>query len=213
MTISAKKRNTWPMRNFFFIFLFFSAYVSADSARNEIQNILKDKTLTKNQIQKIRIGKTITAAELVSITKLRQSLDFKVYAIHPLSCRRGFRKISQYEEYSNYINFIKESTYDEKTNVVYLKMKPPIIRKFFYLEFKIPRIQEAGDYAFTFTKGFLLGLKGRILVSQLKNKKCLLSISANWQGKKLKYPKKIFEFFTESILENGIKKLIRMSTI
>ena len=50
-----------------------------------------------------------------------QNLSFFVVGLHPRSCSKALLKIGNYEEYKNYLSFVTQSEYNDKTQTIYLK--------------------------------------------------------------------------------------------
>ncbi|MFT6070548.1 MAG: hypothetical protein ACJAT2_002681 [Bacteriovoracaceae bacterium] len=139
-----------------------------------------------------------------------QSLDFKLAGVHKRSCRYALKKVSLYENYKDYMGFIKNSTYNEKTSRIYLKISHTILPIDMVLNFIIPRIKKPGAYPFVFDKGFLKDLKGEIHVSPL-GKECFFYVLANWEGPDTGFSNSLFEFFSKGIAVLAIENLFRVS--
>jgi hypothetical protein len=213
MTISAKKRNTWPMMQKTFLLLIFNITVNSLAGPTKLSQILGNNNLKKKHEKILLKGDLISSVNMNSLPGKKQDFKFSVLGLHPHSCQRALRKISQYQEYKNYIDFVKESQYDENLKMIFLEIKSPIIPKTFYLHFEIPRIQEPGSYAFSFKKGFLKDLNGKIEVIQTVSNRCFLKMNGTWIGPSTPFPNLIFELFSQTILKMGLKRLIRMSSV
>ena len=213
MTISAKKRNTWPMIFNIVITFLLLIPVFASSGQKNLTDELKKLHLEKRHARLLRRQKLLSEVNMKSDKPGKQSLKFHILGLHPHSCRKALRKIGQYQEYKNFMNFVKDSRYDDKTHYLYLKIEPPVVSKSFYLHFKIPRIQEPGTYPFTFEKGFLKNLQAVIEVISISPSNCLLKMSGKWEGQKTLYPDFLFELFAQTVLKIGLERLIRMSSV
>lgn len=141
----------------------------------------------------------------------QQKLEFIISGLHPNSCSVALQKLSRYEEYSKFIDFVKLSRYNEKTGRIYLYLQASILPFNMALDFKIPRITRPGNYPFEFDKGFLYGLKGEIKVIDGPNKRCLFFSDARWQGPDSGIPDLIFELFTNTLAEKSMELLFRIS--
>lgn len=139
-----------------------------------------------------------------------QSLDFKLAGIHKRSCRYALKKISLYENYKDYMGFIKNSSFNEKTSRIYLKISHAILPIDMVLYFILPRIKSEGVYPFIFDKGFLKDLAGEIHVSSIKNQ-CFFYVSAKWEGPDTGFSDSLFEFFSKGIAVLAIENLFRVS--
>lgn len=141
----------------------------------------------------------------------QQKLNFIISGLHPNSCAVALQKLSQYEEYSKYIDFIRLSRYNKKSGRIYLYLEASILPFNMALDFKIPRITKTGTYPFEFDKGFLHGLKGEIQVIDGPNNRCLFFSNARWQGADSGIPDLIFELFTNTLAEKSMEVLFRIS--
>lgn len=141
----------------------------------------------------------------------RQKLDFIISGLHPNNCSVALQKLSRYEEFYKFIDFVKLSSYNEKTKRIYLLLDADILPFRMALDFKIPRITKVGSYPFSFDKGFLDGLKGTIHVINGPNNRCLFYSDAYWQGPDTGIPDIIFELFSSTLAEKSMEVLFRIS--
>src|SRR5690606_30666807 len=109
----------------------------------------------------------------------------------PRNCTRAMRKLSLYENYHNYMDFIKTSSYNDKTQKFTFTIEHTLLPYNMVVRFKIPRITKEGHYPFTFEDGFLKDLKGTIIVQEI-GKYCLLGLKADWRGPETKIPNIVF---------------------
>lgn len=155
-------------------------------------------------------GNVISVGKVSSPTKETQQMMLFVSGVHPRNCTRAMRKLSLYENYSSYMDFIKVSQYDEQKQQVTFIMDHMLLPFPMNLTFKIPRITKAGKYPFTFDHGFLKDLKGTIGVAEV-GKFCLLTLKTDWQGPETKIPNLAFEAFIQTVGKLGLEHLIRVS--
>lgn len=155
--------------------------------------------------------KRIYRKAIVKTKDNKQSLDYKIYGIHPNKCRTALRKLSRYEKFNEYIDLVKLSGYSEKKKQIYLYLDHTLMPFPMSLTFNIPRIKKPGVYPFTFDKGFLKGLKGEIHVRQLSDNRCLFFSKSYWKGPKSSIPDTLFEMFSETLGELAMEKLFRVS--
>ena len=160
--------------------------------------------------EKLSKGVTIIDSQVASEKNKQQSFHFKLAALHPKSCQIALRKLSRYETFQKYIDFIDRSSYDEKTKKVYFRLKSSLLPYTMILQFKFDRISKPGIYHFQFQYGFLKGLKGVVHISQYK-RRCLFYTQADWQGPDSKIPNMVFEFFTEALSKILVNKLFAIS--
>ena len=168
---------------------------------NSIHHIEKGIIVTNTDVQ----GQKIQGIK-------KQKLEFKIAGLHKKSCSFALRKLSYYERYHQYLDFVKKSNYDQKQGRIDFYISASILPFSMRLNFKIPRITKPGVYPFTFDRGFLKGLKGNIHVSTYKNK-CLFFTNAHWQGKHSGINNSLFEFFTNVLTKAAMENLFRISSI
>lgn len=166
--------------------------------------------------------KQISRGEIISISKVnsyqnkankleRQNLNFQIYGLHPRSCRLALRKISRYENFSKWVDFIKTSEYNDQTHLVYFVLSHSLMPFDMELEFEIPRITTTGSYPFIFSRGLLKNLKGTIDVYEDRGQ-CLFVTKAIWDGDKTKIPDSVFEFFTQALSKKSMEIIFRISS-
>lgn len=165
---------------------------------------------SEGQTEDLLKGEVISISKVTSPTEKAQQMMLFVSGIHPRNCTRAMRKLSLYENYTQYVDFIKESKYDEKKQEVKFVMDHTLLPFPMVLAFKIPRITKAGHYPFTFENGFLKDLKGTISVKEV-GKFCLLSLKTDWEGPATKIPNLPFEIFIQTVGKIGLEHLIRVS--
>jgi len=139
-----------------------------------------------------------------------QSLEFKTSGLHTRPCRFALKKLSKYENFKNYLDFVTESHYQDDKKRVNFRLSSKLLPFDMTLDFVLPRITKQGAYPFFFDKGFLTGLQGVIHVSEYKNR-CLFYTEANWKGPETKIPDLIFEFFSVTLSKIAMKNLFRIS--
>ena len=189
---------------FFFLLLPVITYSS------ELKDYFQGKQkLSPQQFEQLQKGE-ITSFSNVESSETEQMLDLYVAAIHPKKCNRALRKISLYEKYSNFMDFITKSTYDESKQEIYLLFEHSVLPSRMYIKFKIPRVKKEGKYPFIFEEGMFLGLKGNIHVKKY-GRKCIMYMDAHWIGKKTKFPNVVMEAFSQTLTRLTLDKLIRIS--
>ncbi|MES2525757.1 MAG: hypothetical protein V4598_01665 [Bdellovibrionota bacterium] len=120
------------------------------------------------------------------------------------------RKLSLYENYSSYMDFIKSSQYNEKTQRFSFTVDHTLLPFPMVVGFKIPRITKEGHYPFTFDDGFLKDLKGTVIVKEV-GKFCMLGLKTDWRGPETKIPNIVFATFVETVAKLGLEHLTRVS--
>lgn len=165
---------------------------------------------SEGQTEDLLKGEVISVGNVTSPTDKEQQMMLFVSGVHPRNCTRAMRKLSLYENYSGYMDFIKKSSYDEKKQQVNFVMDHALLPFPMSLTFKIPRITKEGHYPFTFDHGFLKDLKGTIGVKEV-GKYCLLTLKTDWRGPETKIPNVAFEAFIQTVGKLGLEHLIRVS--
>jgi hypothetical protein len=165
---------------------------------------------SQGQIEDLLKGEVLSSGKVDSPTEKEQNMTLFVSGIHPRNCARAMRKLSLYENYQNYMDFIKSSQYDEITQKFSFSIDHTLLPFPMVVRFKIPRITKEGHYPFTFDDGFLKDLKGTIIVQDV-GKYCLLGLKADWRGPETRMPNLIFSTFVQTVGKLGLEHLIRVS--
>lgn len=166
--------------------------------------------VSEGQTEELLKGGVISSGHVTSPTEKEQQMMLFVSGIHQRNCTRAMRKLSLYENYHNYMDFIKESKYDEKTQKFSFTVEHTLLPFPMIVAFKIPRITKEGHYPFVFEDGFLKDLRGTVIVKEL-GKFCILGMKTDWRGPESKIPNVIFETFIETVAKLELEHLIRVS--
>lgn len=177
------------------------------------------KDLSQNQIRQLDKGEVLVYSEINSKeikvngqnTKT-QAFEYFAAGKHPKSCTKALYKMSFYEKYDSYIDFIQKSHYNEVSKELYFHFDHGLLPFPIRLNFKIERITTTGIYKYYFDNGFLKGLEGNIKVDHYQDK-CLFQIDAHWVGPDTGVNDTIFEMFTTTLGKLGIQKIFRISQI
>lgn len=141
----------------------------------------------------------------------KQELHFSIAGLHPKSCAYALKKLSLYENFSEFLDFVKKSEYDEFTGEIDFLISHTLLPYDMRLVFKLPRITKPGTYPFSFERGILLNLKGNIHVIEYKNR-CLFYTKADWEGPHSGFPNLVFEFFSQALAKISMERLFRISS-
>ena len=166
--------------------------------------------LAKGELEEVLKGEVISDGKVSTPIPKDQDLHLFVVGLHPRNCKRAMRKLALYENYSQYIDFIKVSSYDDRLQKFSFTVDHTLLPFKMLVKFKIPRIRDEGHYAFIFEDGFLKNLKGTVIVKQVE-KHCLLGLKADWQGPETVIPNFVFGTFLETVGKLGLEHLIRVS--
>jgi hypothetical protein len=83
-------------------------------------------------------GEVISTGKVHSPTKKEQQMFLFVAGVHPRNCTRAMRKLSLYENYKNYMDFIKSSQYDEISQKFSFTIDHTLLPFPMIVKFKIP---------------------------------------------------------------------------
>lgn len=166
--------------------------------------------ISQGEVTDLLKGNVISHGKVTAPTKEEQQLMLFVSGIHPRNCTRAMRKLSRYENYNQYMDFIKQSSYDENTQKFSFVIDHTLLPFPMSVKFKIPRIKGEGHYPFVFEDGFLKNLKGTVVVKNL-GKYCLMGLKTDWRGPETKIPNVVFGTFLETVGKLGLEHLIRVS--
>ena len=177
-------------------------------------NVLPYKKKLKEKIWAGEIFSESKVKSLVLVTDQKteeiQELKFSIAGFHQKSCDYALKKLSLYENYSDFIDFVKLSQYDEEKQEINFLLSHILLPYDMRLIFKLPRITKEGVYPFSFDQGILKDLKGTIYVEKINNR-CLFYTKAQWSGAHTKIPNTIFEFFSQTLAKMTMERLFRLS--
>lgn len=202
------------MKHIFFIVIsvlpavFYGKSPLNDISENIRSEILKGHVYVDTQVESAKKIENKVELEI-------QTLNFSIYGLHPQNCQLSLRKLSRYEQYQNYLNFVKKSEYNELTQKPTFLLSSSLLPFSMILSFKLPRITKPGSYPFSFDQGFLQGLTGTIEVNEeMVNKKarCFFKTHASWGGTKTSIPNSLFEFFVNTLAKMSMEKLFHISS-
>lgn len=166
-------------------------------------------------LKKLQQGEILTLSHVENTSQAQnrsqQKLIFRHLGMHQKNCRQVMARLGRYENYQDYLDFIKKSTYEESTQILFFTFDSPLMPFPLSLTFQLPRIQGPGVYPFLFTKGIFPNLKGTINVVDHKER-CLFFLKAEWQGPHTGIPNLIIEVFSQTLAQKGTEKLFRIST-
>lgn len=165
---------------------------------------------SEGQLEDLLKGEVISTGKVDSPTEKEQQMMLFVSGVHPRNCTRAMRKLSLYENYHNYMDFIKKSSYDDKTQKFSFVIDHALLPFPMIVGFKIQRIKGPGVYPFTFDDGFLKGLQGKVIVQEV-GKYCLMGLKTDWRGPDSKIPDVVFGTFVQTVGKLGLEHLIRVS--
>lgn len=172
----------------------------------------------KNVKEKISEGVIFSESKVDSNTlggQKNQSLKFSIAGLHPKNCSYAMKKLSLYENYYQFLDFVKESRYNESTREINFLLSHVLMPYDMRLIFKLERIKAPGVYPFSFDMGILKDLTGNIHVINHTDKgqsRCLFYTDASWKGPHTKIPDFILEGFSQALAKYSMERLFRLSS-
>ena len=189
----------------------FGAFFTAPAKVQDLGEFSTLRPLAPGQWQDLRKDEVVASSQIQTVAG-QQSLSYYAAGLHPLSCTKALRKMSQYESYKDFISFITHSRYDERAQKIFLRFNHALLPFPLTLHFTIPRIAGPGVYPFFFDKGMLTGLRGKIQVSP-HGDRCLMEVTSDWRGRPTGINDLVFEIFSVTLGKLGIKKVFRISSL
>lgn len=194
---------------FCFIMLFFNNFKTfADEI--SFEKLPYNKTIKENILN----GEVFSESQVKTVGEKpfqAQSLNFSIAGLHPKSCEYALKKLSLYEEFSHYLDFVKVSHYDEKKEEIDFFIEHSLMPYPFELTFNLPRVRKIGTYPFRFRVGVLKDLTGMIYVSKYKDR-CLFYTTAKWYGPHSGLPSFLLEIFSQTVSKISMELLFRISS-
>ncbi len=171
-----------------------------------IQSLEKNKSFSTATVSSQKINQETLPS--------RQSLKSSLVGVHPSSCKIALKKLSRYETYKDFLPFVKESSYQEDTSQVSLKVKSKLLPIIVPLTFNLPRIEKAGSYPFTIQGGLFDGLKGTIYIQDLvESNRCFFTTLSHWEGVHTGFPNIVIQKATTILSKSSMQKLFSVSAI
>ncbi len=172
----------------------------------------------KNVKEKILEGSVFSESKVedsVLVGQKRQSLNFSITGLHSKSCQYALKKLSLYENYREFLDFVKDSRYTAETEEINFLLSHVLLPYDMRLVFKLARITTPGIYSFRFEEGILKNLTGNIHVVQFTEKtklRCLFYTTATWSGAHTGIPNFILEGFSQALAKYSMERLFRLSS-
>lgn len=195
-----------------FIFLIFISFLGESVAnRTSIKKLEKEVSsiwkLSKTDYKYLQNSKVLSKSN-VTDKNGQQKFNLKALALHPYPCFKALRKLSQLDQYSNWIDFIKTSHYNSKNRLFTLTADHTLLPYPMIIHIIVDKPTKTGKYPFIFPTGMFTGLKGEFVIKDFENK-CLFTAYSNWEGKKGKIPNFVIELFSETLSRIGGEILIK----
>jgi hypothetical protein len=181
---------------YFSLFLFSQALFAKDAELFKFYN--NHWQITNKSIEYIKNGEILAESTVDSHKRKIQSFKMNIAAMHKRSCPRVLRKLSMYENYSDWISFIKSSQFDEKNKLLTIKADHTLLPFPMIVHILVKRATTQGKYDFSFPTGMFKGLKGKFIIKQHKAG-CAFYADSKWRGKDTKIPNFVIELFSETL--------------
>ncbi|MBT4792769.1 MAG: hypothetical protein HON90_14435 [Halobacteriovoraceae bacterium] len=173
-----------------------------------LDNYIKSKwKLSKSQKKYLLSGEVLAQSQVVDNNNA-QDFTMQVYAYHKKNCHKVIRKLSLLENYSQWVDFIKSSTYQANSHLFTLTADHPLLPFPMLIHIIVERPTKIGTYTFSFPTGIFRGLQGHFEITE-QNNRCLLFAKSHWQGQHTKIPNFIIELFSETLSKIGGHVLMR----
>jgi hypothetical protein len=155
-------------------------------------------------------SKVLATTKVKNLAGQQQELLYHTAYLHPKSCQQALPKLARYEDYPQYISFIKQVTYDEPKQNLKFILDSMLLPNKMSLELKLPRIDQPGSFPFKLERGIFPNLSGKINVYSIGSSHCLFYTSANWIGKDTGYPASVISLFSENLTIMGFEKMAKI---
>lgn len=194
------------MKTLLIIFIFaLKPQVFADT--NLQKFIYKNWKINKTQEQYLMQGKILSESKVKSPGK-KQDFSLNVMALQNVKCSKILRKISMLENYSEWVSFIKKSTYSEENKLFTIRADHALLPYPMLVHILVSRPTTAGFYPFMFPTGMFHGMAGHFEIKEF-DKKCIFYAKSHWNGPKTKIPDFVVELFSETLSRMGGEVLLR----
>lgn len=201
------------MQNNLLIYFLILYYCPSLLYAKEIEKVEEIVEITESSKIALKKGHFVIKSEIQSLNHNKeQSLNFLALGSNTQNCHDSMIKLSRYEIYPHYLDFIKEVSYHEEKEFLSFIIDHTLLPFRMSIEFVIPRIKEAGIYRYRFDKGFLKDLQGTIELIPEEDDRCLFKISAQWYGPHTGIPDSIFELFSSTLTRVALEKMFRLSS-
>ena len=142
----------------------------------------------------------------------KQTMTFSIAGKHSRTCQFALRKLSRYQDYSQFLDVVQASSYNEQNQEAFFALSSHLLPFNMSLTFKIAPMKAPGVYPFKFEKGFLSGLVGNIHVIASENH-CYFYAMADWLGPSSGISDQILAFFTKALGQLVMENLFRISAL
>ena len=185
----------------------FTVFTSSVKAENLSEYTKKVWDLNKAEQEYLQKGQILTISKVETLDN-KQQFNMKAMALHPKKCSRILRKLSRLENFSDWVSFIKKSTYQDNSRLFTLRAEHALLPFPMIVHIIVDRPTKQGRYKFMFPTGIFTGLKGHFEIKEF-DKRCLFFAKSFWKGKPTKIPNLIIELFSGGLTKMGGDILMR----
>lgn len=183
-------------------------FVWANDLSRELNDFISKRWELSSETKKdVLEGKILVEVDVTSKDK-KQKFALQALGIHPKSCTRVLRKLSRFEEFSDWISFIKKSTYHEKQRLITIHADHLLLPFPMLVHIIIDRPTKPGVYPFIFPTGIFTGLTGKVVIEQRAGQ-CFFYSDSNWQGKDTGINDMVIDVFATTLSKIGAEMLMR----
>lgn len=163
--------------------------------------------LTQSAKKRLAQEEILSQANITSLSSNTQKMKTSLSGLLALKCEKSLRVLGRYEAYSNYISYVKTSTYEK--GKLFFKLDHFLLPFPVTVDLKMPRIDKVGDYRVQFSTGFLKGLMAKFHIEQTEAG-CYFETTSEWSGPNLPIPSPIFSLFVQTASRMAMEKLFRV---
>lgn len=138
----------------------------------------------------------------------KQVFQMQATGLHTKKCRKVLRKLSLFENYPEWISFVKKLTYNDESHLLTMHADHPLLPFPMIVHIIVKRPTKTGKYSFVFPTGIFKGLKGYYEIKEF-DQQCFFYAESFWQGAKTKIPSMVIELFSETLAKIGGEVLMR----
>jgi|GEM_PF-4443222 len=204
------------LRFIIFVFIFLSTH-SIAALKSDLRTILKERDFyTRTNLEYLLEGHTVANSDVETYKgelngekdSKKQKMLTKVAAFHSLDCNPVLKKLSQYERYDSYFDFIKNSKYQNGHATMNLNIS--LISVNFDIDMKIDRVNKVGKYDFILNAGDMKNVIGFLEVKELRGR-CFVYTSMTYDGVHSGYWDSFMETFFTKVAYLGVDKIFKIS--
>jgi hypothetical protein len=141
-----------------------------------------------------------------------QTFTMRALGLHPQKCHKVLKKLSRFEDYHQWLDFLSDISYYEKQDRLTFKANHLLLPFPMTVTIITKRPTTVGEYPFYFPNGIFTGLKGAVQIYQLPEG-CALFAQSFWSGKHTQINNFVIEVFTSTLTKIGAKILIRKTLL